>query len=137
MQHYQRLKSKLIIPFAFLLTLALSPVTQAEDDIEAMSGMVNLMESFFELMDSVYAMNADAEKAALLQMHEIEEIYKQQGQHKKAVAIYQEVLKRSNNPTMRNIAYHRMADVLKESGDLSAAVDILNKALDESLKRTK
>ncbi len=114
-----------------------STSVNAKEDFVAMAGMVNLMDSFFGLMDSVYEMNADNEKAVLLQMHAIEEIYKQQGKHKDAVAMYRRVLDTSNNATVRNIAHHRMADVLKESGELDAAVEVLNGALVETLKRTK
>ena len=117
--------------------LIIPATVRSADEFESMSKMVNLMDSFFGLMDSVYEMNADEEKAALLQMHEIEEIYKQQGKHQNAVQVYEQVLQKSKNPTIRNIAYHRMADVLKESGNLDAAVNTLNKALNENLKRTK
>ena len=127
----------LIYSSTFLALLGFSSASRAADEFETMSKMVNLMDSFFELMDSVYSMNADNEKAALLQMHEIEEIYKEQGQHKQAIRVYEQVLQRSKNPTIRNIAYHRMADVMKENGDLNGAVNILNQALEESLKRTR
>jgi len=121
-----------------LIAAVSSPSTvKAEDNFEAMTKMVGLMDSFFGLMNSVYEMNSDNEKAALLQMHAIEDIYKKQGKHKDAVSVYQKVLKDSNNSTIRNIAYHKMADVLKESGDLDGAVNVLNKALEETLRKTK
>ena len=124
----------------FALTLfclvGTSTAARAQEDFEAMANMVNLMDSFFGLMDSVYDMNSNNERAALLQMHAIEEIYKEQGQHKQAVAIYEKILKTSKNSTIRNIAYHRMADVMKESGDKAGAIRVLNEALDETLKKT-
>ncbi|MGK0180710.1 MAG: putative negative regulator of RcsB-dependent stress response [Nitrospinales bacterium] len=127
---------KTILSFFFIAVLSTSTVVRAEDEFQAMSNMVNLMDSFFGLMNSVYDMNADNEKAALLQMHAIEEIYKDQGRHKDAVAVYENVLKKSNNSTIRNIAYSRMADVLKESGDLEGSIKVLNNALAETLKKT-
>ncbi len=128
---------KVLISFMFVFLLGSSVSLKAEEDFESMAKMVNLMDSFFGLMDSVYDMNADNEKAALLQMHEIEEIYKNQGKHKEAVSVYQQVLKKSSNSTVRNIAYHRMADVLKESGDLDGAIKVLNDALAETLEKTR
>jgi len=128
---------ELLITLFFVAILSTSTVARAEENFEAMARMVNLMDSFFGLMDSVYEMNADDEKAVLLQMHAIEEIYKKQGKHKEAVTMYRRVLDNSKNPTVRNMAYHRMADVLKESGDLETSIEVLNAALAETLKRTK
>ena len=128
---------KQIITLLLITTLCLPGVTSAKEDFNAMAEMVNLMDSFFGLMDSIYSMNADNEKAVLLQMHALEEIYKQQGKHKDAVSMYRRVLDSSDNPTVRNIANHRMADVLKEAGDLDAAIEVLNGALIETLKRTR
>ena len=128
---------EVIIALVFVLFLSTSAVVKAEDDFEGMAKMVNLMDSFFGLMDSIYEMNSNNEKAALLQMHEIEDIYKDQGQPKKAVAVYKKVLKKSSNSTIRNIAYSRMADVLKESGDLDGAINVLNDALEETLDKTR
>lgn len=128
---------RFIFTSATIALLCTSTVSRAEDDFAAIANMVNLMDSFLGLMDSMYDMNANNESAALLQMHAIEEIYKEQGRHKEAVAVYEKILKSSNNSTIRNIAYHRMADVMKESGDKDGAIRILNEALDETLKKTK
>ncbi len=128
---------EVLITIILIVFIGSAPVTRAEDDFEAMAGMVGLMDSFLGLMNSIYDMNADNEKAVLLQMHAIEEIYKNQGKHGEAVAVYQKVLEESKNSTVRNIAYHRMADVLKESGDQEGAIKVLNRALTETLKRTK
>ena len=117
--------------------LVFSLPSYADDSIDQMTSMVNLMDNFYDLMDSIYEMNSDSEKAALLQMHEIAEIYKERGQPEKAVDVYKDVLQKSKNPTVRNIAYHRMADVLKESGQLDQAVNVLNEALNETLRQTK
>lgn len=126
--------------FQFLLVFSLClPVTtvNAQEDFEMMTEMVELMDGFMDLMDSVYKMNANSEKAVLLQMHALEEIYKQQGKPGDAIKMYRRVLDSSANPTVRNMAYQRMADVMKESGDLDAAVEVLNTAMTETLRRTK
>ncbi len=128
---------EVILALVFVLILGTSAVVKAEDDFESMAKMVNLMDSFFGLMDSIYEMNSNNEKAALLQMHAIEDIYKDQGKPKEAVAVYRKVLKKSSNSTIRNIAYSRMADVLKESGDLDGAINVLNDALEETLDKTR
>ena len=133
----QKSIQKHVITLLLSSMLCLSLAASAKEDFNAMAEMVNLMDSFFGLMDSIYSMNADNEKAVLLQMHALEEIYKQQGKHKDAVSMYRRVLDTSDNPTVRNIANHRMADVLKEAGDLDAAIEVLNGALVETLKRTR
>ena len=129
--------SRLVMAVVFSIFMSSSPLLHAQEDFEAMAGMVNLMDGFLGLMDSVYEMNADNEKAILLQMHALEEIYKEQGQHAEAVKMYRRVLDNSKNATVRNMAYHRMADVLKESGDMQTAVEVLNAAMAETLKRTR
>ncbi len=128
---------KLVTAVIFTFLLGTSSVARAQEDFEAMASMVNLMDGFLGLMDSVYDMNADNEKAILLQMHALEEIYKEQGKHDEAVRMYRRVLDNSKNATVRNMAYHRMADVLKEAGDMQTAVEVLNAAMAETLKRTK
>ncbi len=128
---------KLVTAVIFTFLLGASSVARAQEDFEAMASMVNLMDGFLGLMDSVYDMNADNEKAILLQMHALEEIYKEQGKHEEAVRMYRRVLDNSKNATVRNMAYHRMADVLKEAGDMQTAVEVLNAAMAETLKRTK
>jgi len=129
--------SRFIAAPVFALFLSTATAVKAQDDFEAMASMVNLMESFLDLMNSVHDMNADNEKALLLQMHAIEEIYKEQGRHGEAVAVYRKVLDNSRNSTVRNMAYHRMADVLKESGDRKAAIEVLEAAMAESLEKTR
>jgi len=126
-----------VIALVLVLFLGTSAVVKADDDVEGMVKVVNLMDSFFGLMDSIYEMNSNNEKAALLQMHAIEDIYKDQGKPKEAVAVYKKVLKKSSNATIRNIAYSRMADVLKEAGDMDGAIDVLNDALEETLDKTR
>ena len=128
---------KVILSLILVTGLGISTVTRAQDEFEAMTSMVNLMDSFFDLMDSFYEMSADDEKALLLQMNGIEENYKEQGRHGEAVEMYRRVLRTSSNPTVRNMAYQRMADVLKESGDLNGANGVLNEAMEETLNRLK
>ncbi len=128
---------QLMLVLVFAIFMSTSFVAKAEEDFAAITGIVNLMDSFLGLMNSFYDMSANNEKAVLLQMHAIEEIYKDQGRHKGAVAVYENVLQKSNNSTVRNIAYHRLADVLKETGDMDGAIEVLNNALEETLKKTK
>ena len=60
---------ELLITLLFVAILSTSTVARAEDNFEAMASMVNLMDSFFGLMNSVYDMNADDEKAVLWLEH--------------------------------------------------------------------
>lgn len=56
----------LFIALLLVTFLCTSSVVKAEENFEAMAKMVNFMDSFFGLMNSIYDMNADSEKAALL-----------------------------------------------------------------------
>ena len=118
---------------AALLMAAPSARAQQSPDLEQMSSMLSVMGGFFNLMAAVHEMASNPETAALLQMHEIEEIYKNQGKLADAIPVYEEVLKRTTNPTVRAMAYMRLADAMKKLGRTTESVDVLKRALDESL----
>lgn len=110
---------------------------QQQPDFDQMSSMLTLMQNFYGLMASVHDMAADPQKAALLQMHEIEEIYKKRGEIDKVIPVYREVLASTKDPTIRAMAYMKLADVLKKTGRGNQSIEVLREALKESLARAR
>lgn len=123
------------ITLVLCLLVPASGMAQSLPDLDRMSSMLTLMQSFYALMDRVHAMAESPQKSALLQMHEIEEIYKKRGEHQKAVPVYRDVLAKTHDPVVRALAYMKLADVLKQTGQQDAAIEVLREALDESLAR--
>ena len=119
-----------------LFLLAPLPLgAQSVPDFDRMSGMLSLMQSFYTLMDQVHGMVESPQKAALLQMHEIEEIYKKSGEHARVIPVYRGVLERTDDPVIRALAYMKLADVLKKTGKSEESIEVLREALNESLAR--
>jgi hypothetical protein len=97
--------------------------------------MLSVMNGFYGLMESVHAAAEDPTKAALIQMHEIQEIYKKRGELRKVIPVYKDVLAKSDNPTIRAVAYMKLADTMKKLGETNEAIEVLREGLAESIQR--
>ena len=80
----------------------------------------------------------DPTRVAMAQMRWIERIYLKRNQPDAAQAMYRDVLKRTNDPTLRNFANARLARVAAwQPRDLDAALVELKRGLDESLAQVR
>lgn len=66
-------------------------------------------------------------------LRELEHLYRQAGRSKDLVALYNEVLAKSQDPRVRAYAYHHLARVQAQPTNLDAAIATLRKGLDEDL----
>jgi hypothetical protein len=66
-------------------------------------------------------------------LHGLERLYMQAGRSKEMIAVYNDVLARSQNPRVRNYVYQRLARLQARPADVDQAIGTLRKALDESL----
>ena len=130
---------KPILIMAIVAVSLFSTASHAENidsqQLQQMQQFVDLMNGFFEIIDSTYVISADAEKSAIFQMHKIKEAYEESGQHEKIVPTFEEILKDTNNLTIRNGAYLMLGDALKESGQHSKAIELLKQGLQENIKK--
>ncbi len=129
---------KVALPFAFLAALFLvSPSSPAQEsgDLERMTTMLSVMNEFYGLMESVHEAARDPEMAALIQMHELQEIYKSRGELREVIPIFKGVLAKSKNPTIRAMAYMKLADTMKKLGETGRAIALLESGLQESIER--
>jgi len=106
-------------------------------EIEKMHAFLGLMQEFYGIVNSMNQVSADPTQAAIMQMFKIQEIYEQKGKKAEAAEIFRQVLKDSNNPTLRNAATFMLGDVLKDSGQKDEAIAVLKKGLNENLKRAQ
>lgn len=129
---------KAVVPIALLAALLFgSPPARAQDvtELERMTNMLSVMNQFYGLMSSVHEAARDPEMAALIQMHEIQEIYKNRGQLREVIPIFKNVLAKSQNPTIRTMAYMKLADTMKKLGETDRAISLLEAGLQESIER--
>jgi tetratricopeptide (TPR) repeat protein len=110
---------------------------QAPEDLETMQQFLGIMNSYFDIIESTYDINSDAEKAAIFQMQKIQEVYESRGEKALAIDVFRQVLKDTSNPTIRNAAYMLLGDGLKEAGRADEAVKVLQEGLRENLSNAK
>ena len=102
-----------------------------------MEQFLGIMESYFGIIDSTHEISSDAEKSAIFQMQKIQEVYEERGEKARAIDVFRQVLKDSNNPTIRNAAYMMLGDALKETGRADEAVQLLSEGLRENIKNAE
>ncbi len=124
----------LSLPFSGPAVAMDSPTLQA-NQIEQMGRMVNLIQQFMGLIESTHAIAKDHEKAVILELHEIEEIYKKRGEPTQVIPVLEDVLQQTDNPTIRNVVYMKLTEAYKNSGRTDEAITVLRKALNENLKK--
>ena len=114
-----------------------APASGNTKQIEQMRNFLGLMQDFIKVVDAVHSMASDPEKAAIHQMHEIEEIHKKRQQPEMAIELFRSILDGTDNQTIRNAAYMRLGDLLKNSGQADKAVQAYEKALRENIRKLR
>ena len=140
----QQYNSQLVKVFGFFISLVLM-VTSFTATAESGNTIVtNNMDKntvniigFLEVIESIHSVTSESEKAAILQIQLLEELYKKQKAPGKAILAFQEILDSSTNQTIRNVAYAKLSEALKRSGKSDEAEKLLKKALSENLSKLK
>lgn len=118
----------------FLLAIAPGARAQSPDDLQLMQTFLNIMTDYFEIIESTYEISSDPEKAAILQMQKIQEVYEERGEKARSADVLKNVLEQSNNTTIRNAAYMLLGDTLKETGRADEALELLREGLNENIQ---
>ncbi len=118
------------------LMLALAPASHAQttEELELMQTFLEIMTDYFSIIEATHEISSDAEKAAIMQMQKIQEVYEERGEKARSVEVLKEVLNESRNPAIRNAAYLMLGDTLKETGRADEAIEMLKKGLDENIE---
>lgn len=66
----------------------------------------------------------------------LERFYRKQGKSEQAAAMYQDLLKRSDDPSVRQLAHRRLARWSYKQGHVEAAEQHLRDSLEEQLRRS-
>jgi tetratricopeptide (TPR) repeat protein len=118
------------------MLFAVAPNAQAQEieDLELMQTFLAIMTDYFEIIESTHDIASDPEKAAIMQMQKIQEVYEQRGEKARSTDVLKQVLADSNNTTIRNAAYMLLGDTLKETGRADEAIELLRQGLNENIK---
>lgn len=118
---------------SLLLIFALQSQAQSPDQLKTMQTFLSIMDSYYQIIESTHAVASDNEKAAIVQMQKIQEVYEELGKKAQAADILRGVLKDSRNSTIRNAAYMLLADNLKDTGRADEALKLLQQGLAENI----
>jgi len=117
------------------LMLIFAPVTHAQStaDLRTMQTFLDIMNSYFGLIESAYDINSDFEKAATYQLQKIQEVYEDRGEKERSIEVFEDLLKKTDNPVIRNALYMIMSDTLKEAGRSDEAIELLLQGFRENI----
>lgn len=117
------------------LCLVCSPLAHAQSakELKAFESFLAIMDGYLGIIESTHAINADAEKAAIMQLQKVKEVREDQGDPAAAIALYEKVLREAKNPAVRNAVYMMLGDLLKDQGRYDDAAATFKSALDENL----
>ena len=129
------LKSMLIGVIACTAVVVTPPSqAQAPEELATMQTFLEIMDSYFGIIESTWDVSSSAEKAAIMQMQKIREIHEDRGEKARAAGMLREVLETSRNQTIRNAAYMLLGDTLKETGRSDEAIKVLEQGLRENIR---
>lgn len=130
-----KIRKFFVAPIALVIAFSLTPAYAAQaDNLATMQQFLGVMEGYYRIIEAVYDVARDPDKSAILQLQKIEEIYKKRGDRAEAIAVLEDVLKRTKRPAVRNAAAVMLADALNETGRGTQAVNVLKQALEENLR---
>ena len=127
-------KTTIGIVAAALIAFAPASHAQKPEDLELMQTFLSIMSDYFGIIRSTHEIASDPEKAAIMQMQKIQEVYEERGEKARSVEVLQEVLENSDNPAIRNAAFIMLGDTLKETGRASDALQYLRQGLEENIR---
>ena len=119
---------------AGLLAAAPAAKAQATDELATIQTFLGIMTDYMAIIEATHDISSEPEKAAILQMQKMKEVYEERGEKARVVEELRRVLENSSNQAIRNAAYVLMSDTLKETGRSAEAIELLRRGLAENLK---
>ncbi len=119
-----------------LLCIATVPVVHANEleELARMERFMSIMGQYHQLIETTYGTASNPQKAAIMQLQKIQEIYQERGERSEGIKVLTEVVNNAKDGTVRNAASIMLADALKETGNSQRALEVLKKALQENLR---
>lgn len=129
------LLTRFAVAVAMAVALATPASAQSAREVAQIQSFLELVERYYQLIESTYQISDNPEMAAILQMQKIQEAYEDTGNKALAQDVFRRVLKESGNQTIRNAAFLMLGDSLKETGRTEEAVEVYQRALEENVKK--
>lgn len=104
---------------------------------ERMQMRLKVIERYLSIVESIHSISDDSEKTVLYQLQQLEDIYKKQRDPAKIVSLYEDVLKKTSNQTVRNAVTMKLTQIYKRLGKDDVAEDLARNSLNENLKLLK
>jgi tetratricopeptide (TPR) repeat protein len=130
-------KITISITAAMLFVAAPGAHAQEQKNLELMQTFLSIMADYFEIIESTHDISSDPEKAAIMQMQKIQEVYEQRGEKARSTDVLKQVLEDSDNTAIRNAAYMLLGDTLKDTGRADEAIELLRQGLNENIEAAK
>ena len=130
-------KITISITAAMLFVAAPGAYAQEQENLELMQTFLSIMTDYFEIIEATHDISSDPEKAAIMQMQKIQEVYEQRGEKARSTDVLKQVLEDSDNTTIRNAAYMLLGDTLKDTGRADEAIELLRQGLNENIAAAK
>lgn len=104
---------------------------------ERMQMRLKVIERYLSIVESIHSISDDSEKTVLYQLQQLEDIYKKQRDPAKIVSLYEDVLKKTSNQTVRNAVTMKLTQIYKRLGKDDVAENLARNSLNENLKLLK
>ena len=131
------MKHKFFLPLALMFLLLPVTIQAEEDDFEEEVAFLEIVQGYYNLVESTYNLHANLESATILHLFTIQEIYEERGEAQRAIAFLEETLKLTDNPTIRSVLCSMLAELHWETGDPQKRLELLQTGLDEALSRMR
>lgn len=120
----------------FIGTAQLSQADTSGQDATAQAiQQIEMINSYLNVVTTVHSVAVDPEKAAIMQLQQLEEMNKKAADKSGYVSLLNEVIASTPGTAVRNVAYMKLVDVYKNSGDYGAARDKIKQALFANIKQ--
>ncbi|GMQ84213.1 MAG: hypothetical protein BMS9Abin06_0982 [Gammaproteobacteria bacterium] len=95
---------------------------------------LGIIKQYLDVVNSYHDIASSPEKSAAFNLQQLENVYKKQGKREEIFGMYTRLLKESKNRTLRNLAYMKLSEVYRKTGQHAKAEDLIQKALAENIK---
>jgi len=130
---------------AFVLAVMMPPVVgfspaaaagrEPSPEVLAMQDFMDLMEQYIVLTEQFQHISADGERAAGFAVFQLKDLYQETKGSDEAIQLFKDLLKKTENTTIRNLISLQLAEMLKDRGRQDEAIQVLTQVVLDNTKR--
>ena len=111
--------------------------TSGKDATAQAIRQIEMINAYLNVVTTVHSVAVDPEKAAIMQLQQLEEMNKQAADKSEYISLLNEVIASTPSAAVRNVAYMKLVDVYKNTGDYSTARSKIKQALFANIKQLR